>query len=266
MSVVMPYRTDPLHARARRYRRVNLGAVGGVRDLCKAGLMALVLTLGVAAPVAANPLDDGVDAEKRGDYAAALALWRPLAEQGNAAAQFDVGSLYANGYGVVQDYVEAASWYRKAADQGYASAQSSLGFMYYAGRGAPQDFDQAATWFQKAADQGNASGEFYLGDMYAAGQSVPQDDAQAAAWYAKAADQGHPAAQFNLAILYSRGRGVAQDPVQALKWYSLAAASFPAADVEGRTRALNNRDKLAATMTPAQILEAQTLARDWKAK
>jgi TPR repeat protein len=71
-----------------------------------------------------------VAAAGRGDYAAALRLWRPLADQGDAAAQYNLGLMYVDGHGVAQDDAAAVSWFRKAADQGYADAQYNLGLMY----------------------------------------------------------------------------------------------------------------------------------------
>jgi TPR repeat protein len=91
--------------------------------------------------------------------------------------------MYANGQGVPQDYVQAVSWYRKAAEQGDADAQFGLGTMYFNGRGVPQDYAQAVSWFRKAAAQGDAKAQNSLGVMYANGQGVPQDAAIAYALY-----------------------------------------------------------------------------------
>jgi TPR repeat protein len=102
-------------------------------------LLAFALTLS-AVPVAAGTWDDFNAAHERGDYETALRLIRPLAEQGYAAAQTNLGVMYANGQGVPQDYAEALKWYRKAAEQGNAGAQRNLGAMYSLGRGVPQDF------------------------------------------------------------------------------------------------------------------------------
>ncbi len=107
-------------------------------------------TLGPTAPAWAG-FDEGVAAAKRGDYATALREWRPLAEQGNANAQFNLGLIYSKGRGVPQDYAEAARWYRRAADQGVAQAQFTLGFMYSKGRAVPRDYAQAHMWFNLAA-------------------------------------------------------------------------------------------------------------------
>ncbi len=118
-----------------------------MRDLIEAGLVALVLSLSLAAPVAAGPLEDGEAAFSRGDNATALRLWRPLAEQGDANAQFGLGIMYESGQGVPGDYAEAMKWYRRAADQGHAFAKISLGVMYEYGEGVPQDFVQAHKWY-----------------------------------------------------------------------------------------------------------------------
>ncbi len=105
-------------------------------------------TLGLTAPAWAG-WDEGEAAYKRGDYAAALRELRPLAEQGFAEAQHNLGVMYEDGQGVPKDYAEALKWYRKAAEQGYARAQNNLGFMYRNGRGVPQDYAKALQWYGK---------------------------------------------------------------------------------------------------------------------
>ena len=122
-----------------------------MRDLIKAGLVALVLSLSLAAPVLAGPYEDADAAYFKGDYTTALRLYRPLAEQGNAEAQYSLGVMYDNGQGVTQNYAEAVKWYRKAADQGDARAQFNLGIMYAKGEGVPQDYVQAHKWVNLAA-------------------------------------------------------------------------------------------------------------------
>ena len=101
-------------------------------------------------------MEHALAAERLGDWKSAFLLLKPLAEQGDATAQFDLGFIYENGKGVPQDYAEAMKWYRKAADQGNADAQNNLGTMYANGQGAPQDYTEAIKWWRKAADQGNA--------------------------------------------------------------------------------------------------------------
>jgi TPR repeat protein len=83
-------------------------------------IAAIVLVSAFAAPVAAGTFEDAVDAHARGDYAKALRLIRPLANDGDASAQFNLGLMYTTGQGVQQDDAAAALWFRKAAEQGYA--------------------------------------------------------------------------------------------------------------------------------------------------
>ncbi len=89
-------------------------------------LTSLTLCL-LASAALAGPFEDAFTAHQQGDYATALRLWRTLADQGDANAQLNIGVLYVNGQGVLQDYVEALKWSRKAADQGQAGAQFNLG-------------------------------------------------------------------------------------------------------------------------------------------
>src|SRR5262249_31569348 len=100
--------------------------------------------------------EEGLHAYKSGDYPAALRAWMRLAQQGDARAQFFLGALYAQGYGVPQDYSAAAQWFRRAAEQGHVGAQFNLGVRYHEGRGVPRDPAQAAEWFRRAAQQGFA--------------------------------------------------------------------------------------------------------------
>ncbi len=114
----------------------------------------LLLVVLMASPAWAG-YDEGMAAYKRGDYATAMREWRPLAEQGDAEAQSNLGFMYQHGQGVSQDYAEATRWFRKAAEQGYDRGQYNLGDMYSRGRGVPQDYVLAHMWFNLAATQGH---------------------------------------------------------------------------------------------------------------
>ena len=223
----------------------------------KRAIVAIVLVSAFAAPLTAGTFEDAVDAHARGDYAKALRLIRPLANDGNATAQFNLGLMYLTGQGVRQDYSAAAIWFRKAAEQGYAHAQSNLGILYRDGRGVAQDYTEAVMWFRKAADQGDAVAEFLLGNQYAFGKGVPQDYSEAMRWFRKAAEQGHPRAMHDLGVIYAKGLGVPQDYVRAHMWFSLSAS-------QGEQRAVKALAMAEQRMTPAQINEARRLARDWK--
>jgi uncharacterized protein len=204
-------------------------------------------------------IEEARSAFVRGDYAIALRLWRSLADQGNAEAQFNLGFMYADGQSVPQNYSEAAKWFRLAAAQGDPAAQFNLGLMYDKGDGVAQNFAEAAKWYRLAADQGVAGAQFNLGVMYFWGRGAPQNFAEAAKWYRLAADQGVAGAQASLGFMYYKGQGVPQNYVSAHMWYSLAAAR----DYKDAEKA---RDTIAGRMTPGQIAEAQKQAAEWTPK
>jgi len=134
--------------------------------------------------------------------------------------------------------------------------------VYYADNSAGSKTSQrgdSTTALRQLPDQGDAGVQFSLGIMYEQGQGVTQDYEEAVRWYRKAADQGNGEAQYAIGLMYAIGQGVARDYIQAHVWFNLAAER----DLKpGRKR----RDLLAKQMTPAQIAEAQRLAREWKPK
>jgi TPR repeat protein len=179
----------------------------------------------------ATPLERGVAAYKRGDYAVALGLFTPLAEAGDVKAQIYLSFLYGAGRGTGKDEVVAARWVGRAADQGFAMAQNSLGARYEQGLGVARDLAAAARWYRIAAEQGDAQAQSNLGRLYKSGKGVPQDDRKAATWYRKAAGQGFAPAQVILGYLYSTGRGVQRNHDKAALLYRQAAVQ---GDVRGQ--------------------------------
>lgn len=155
------------------------------RILSGTAIFAMLISAAIAGPV-----EDGVDAYARGDFAAALEIWKPLAEEGNAVAQTNIASMYANGEGVSLDNGEAAKWYRRAAEQGNAMAQYNLGYLYRSGESVPQDNNEAVKWYRLAAEQGNALAQSDLGIMYFRGDGVEKDFIFAHLWLNLAAAQG----------------------------------------------------------------------------
>jgi TPR repeat protein len=113
----------------------------------------------------------GLDAYQGGDYASAFEEWIPLAEQGNASAQYNLGRMYRNGDDVKQDYGSAINWYILAAEQGHANAQFKLGLMYDMGIGVDRDIGTAIMWYTLSAEQGNSNARFRLDNMHS--QSEP---------------------------------------------------------------------------------------------
>ena len=170
-----------------------------------------------------SALEEGQTAYDGGNYGAALRSWKPLADQGMAAAQYKLAGLYQSGLGVERDPALAATYIRKAADQGWAEAQSSLSDLYAAGQEVPQDYALAVVWGRKAAEQGLAVAQYNLGYSYESGQGVSPDYTQALIWYRRAAEQGLATAQYAVGLLYDQGRGVPLDYGQAAVWYKKAA-------------------------------------------
>jgi TPR repeat protein len=155
------------------------------------------------------------------------------------------------------DHATAVPLFRALAIQGNVQAQSALGYRYFHSIGVPQDYAEAAKWYHRPAIQGHLLAQYNLGVMYARGWGVHRDYHEAAKWYRLAADNGSSAAQYDLGKLYEEGHGVPQDYALAYKWFNLAAA-------QNNQDAEKYRDSIAQRMTPAQIAEAQKLAREWK--
>jgi len=124
----------------------------------KVSLVSTLLSFAVL--VAAIPawadFQAGLDAYQKGDYVTAAKEWRPLAEQGSAAAQLNLGLLYLDGHGVPQDYTEAVMWLRRSAEQDNTQAQHELGALYGAGLGLKRDYVQAYKWMNICAAKGNS--------------------------------------------------------------------------------------------------------------
>ena len=128
-------------------------------------------------------LASGIAAFEAKEFANALKLLSPLAEQGDPRAQYRMAIMHQNGLGVVKNDLLAFKWMRAAAEQGIALAQHGLGFMYLQGECAPKNAAEAFRWFQKAAEQGLAGSQMTLGMMYEQGLGVPQNEPEARKWY-----------------------------------------------------------------------------------
>ena len=122
-------------------------------------LLALTFLFLFSGSVFGDDLQDGWSAYERKDYKTAHKLLLPLAEQGDADAQFNLGLMYQKGHGVPQDHKEAVKWYRLAAEQGFIFAQEILGIIYSIGMGGvSQDLKEAVKWLRLQAEQGNSEG------------------------------------------------------------------------------------------------------------
>ena len=189
--------------------------------------IAVVVLFSIGVPSTQADMGKGEKAFSLGNYAVALREWWPLAEQGVAEAQSNLGHMYKLGLGVPQDYAAAVVWYRRASDQGNVKAQHNVGSAFYTGKGVLLDHVEAAHWFRKAADR------------------------------------GHFKAQFNLGLMYAKGEGVPSDNVRAYKWFFLAASR--ARLDKNHHRMVRALFIVAKRMTRDQITEARRLIREWKA-
>ena len=173
----------------------------------------------------------GQAAFEKGDVAAALEAWRPLAEAGDARAQAALGSLHIHGTGV------------------------------------PVDHAKALRWTRLAAEQGDVTGQFNMGTLHAGGLGVERDYAEAAAWFARAAEQDDAASRFNLGVLHARGLGVAKDDVEAL--FLLSTATIIAGDPEANLREIgaaaeNYAYVVMMTMEEPEIAQAIRRTKEWE--
>lgn len=147
----------------------------------------------------AKDFQTGLAATQTGDYVLAARIWYPLAERGEADAQFGLGTLFHEGLGVEQDLTESSYWFHRAAEQGLAQAQYNLGNAYKNGDGVGQSDRMAVHWWRKSARQSFAPAQFNLGTALRYGRGVQQDTDDALTWYRQAAALGHPMAVETLA-------------------------------------------------------------------
>lgn len=178
----------------------------------------------LTAVAVADPVSDGLQAWRAGDYAQARALWLPAADGGDPQAKFLLSELYAHGQGVPADPEQAVSWLEASARGGYPPACYNLGDRYLNGKGVTVDPARAAYWWRQAAVKGLVQAQYNLGTLYYRGLGVPADPAQAAWWYRQAAEAGSVRARQALDMLREAGVSV---PEQAPSEATGAPPSAP---------------------------------------
>jgi cell division septation protein DedD len=173
--------------------------------------VAFLASLAAIAPAAPPTVRSGIEAWERGDHAAAAAIWRNLAEKGDADAAFNLGQAYRLGRGVPADSRQAKRWFEMAAGKGHLDAQVSLGLLLF----DSGDRVAAMAWLRKAADRGEPRALLVVGTALFNGDGLPQDPVLGYAYVSRAAAQGLAPAQSTLAemdkimTLDERKRGVA---------------------------------------------------------
>ena len=171
-------------------------------DAVKVGLAAAALLLvaakhpapAPAAPVAAAPvassIKQGVELWRSGDYPAAVAMWQPFAQAGDADAMFNMGQAYKLGRGVMADPATARDWYRKAAIKGHLPAQANLGIALFQAGEKPESIK----WLRTAADRGEARAQYVLGIAAFNGDGLPRSQSLGYAYLLRAQASGLPQA------------------------------------------------------------------------
>jgi uncharacterized protein len=149
---------------------------------------------------------------------------------------------------------------KKLAHQGNAEAQYALGTVYQgmSGTGVEVDEAESAKWLTLSASQGFARAEYYVGFQYARGMGLfPQDKSESLKWYQQSAEHGFINAQHSLGMVYYLGLGVPKDYVKAYKWLHLASK-------KGYRMATKTEKELEEIMSPEEISKAKTLAQKWE--
>ncbi len=184
-------------------------------------LAAAVLVLPTS-PALAN-YEQGLRAFNAAAYAQAEAIWEPLAEDGDARAQYALGVLYETKAGADEAVLEKAiHWYSRAAAQNHPDALTNLGGLYAQGLGVARDAKVAFSLWSRAANLGNALAAYNLGLAYYRGEGVLADIAKSREWFEQSAEAGLADAQFAMGQVYLLGVGVDADSLAALTWFSLA--------------------------------------------
>jgi len=244
--------------------------------------------------------DDGYAAYQQGDFYQARIIWQELADQGDARALYNLGTIYAQGRGVTADMDAARALWQHAADAGHLRAMHNLALSLIADAGmhdevqADEEYELAMSWLERASTEGFPNSQYTLGKMYQYGLSVQQNDEEAARLFMEAADQGYANAQYNLAKLYRDGRGVPRNEDLSIHYFQLAAVQGHAgaqnrlatryargegverddivalmwaslAAEQGDERAMENRDVLMARMSDDDIAAAQALIDEHRA-
>jgi TPR repeat protein/peptidoglycan hydrolase-like protein with peptidoglycan-binding domain len=224
-------------------------------QLSKIVLIGSVIILGANDVLGAN-LQKGLEAFGMKDFATANSELRPLADKGNAEAQYTLGMIFFHGYGVTKDIPRAFDLFSRAAKQGDKKHQFALGWMY-AKVEEVANIHEAIKWYRKAASRGHAYSQINLGNIYFSGKKIAKDYAKAIKWYRLAAENGLALAQFEMGAQLSNGGAVPADPRLAYFWNSLALKG-------GLEKARKWKIKNAQSLTTEEVLEIDRKVIEFK--
>lgn len=202
------------------------------------------------------------------DLREAFGWFLRAAEQGLAQAQTRVGVALWRGQGVDADPAKAVSWLRRAASAGELSGMTALGLMMQAGEVPGATARDGIDWLRRAAEAGDASAAFALAQAYRVGRGLVADPGSAGRWLQRAADARQPSAQILLAQWYLEGRVLERSALHAYAWSRIALGQLTGSSDRAAAESLQQRAtavarQAAAELTASQLVEAQSLARDW---
>ena len=189
-------------------------------------------------------LKKAVDAINKNDFKGAIKILSPIAESGNASAQFYMGSLYFNGLGVIANEQEAAKLHSSAikifkeqSENGNKEAISKLGRILADGSQVDDtNFLEELKWLKLASSNGCREASFMLGNIYNTGHKINDTNEsdffpiinkkEAFNWFKISAEQGMAFGMINVASFLRLGTGLEQDLKEAFKWYNIAVLSY----------------------------------------
>ena len=163
--------------------------------------------------------DESYPLEERDEAAEQL---EQLAEDGDAYAQYIIGTAYRNGGLLIPDTVKAQKLLERAAEQDLDAAQYALGKLYLSDDADVHDPAKGIYWLKRSADNGNDYAAYRLGKEYLSGKNVSKDAAAAVGYLWQAANDGNAYAQYLLGKLYLMGEGVLKDTDAAYEWFAAA--------------------------------------------
>jgi uncharacterized protein YgiM (DUF1202 family) len=220
-----------------------------------------------------DPMQRAITAYEAGDFLTAGQLWEPLANEGNAQAQYSMAVLYHKGQGRPADFGKALDWYRKAAEQDHVNSLFNLGVAYWEGRGVARNLEDAVQWWRRAAELEYGAAQHNLATAYYLGQGAEQNVEEAIKWFRKASDNGYARADKALNVIENKyprlfakaaSPSGADAPEQAVSAASApeaaaATASMPGTDMPADTAgASEERLSVEQTARAAPVPETST--------
>lgn len=210
-------------------------------------LVAAALFAAIAAPVSAQSVKAGIEAWQRSDYPAAVAIWRPLAEAGDADAQFNLGQAYRLGRGVPINLSAAKTWFERAARSGHLDAETTLGLLLF------QNGEQAQglKWLKQAADKDEPRALLVYGTALYNGDGLTQDRVLGYSYVLRAATLGLAPARETLGQLDQLMP--AADRQKALAMAQAKPAPTPTPKAEKPVRVAQAKPPATKPLTPKPV-------------